>query len=91
MDTSARSSILATNSANLMCSGRLWCFLEVDGRPRAKSTVSTMTSTAYPTTSLEILTSMSWRTAGECVEGSTRLNLWTDEGEADEEEAGEAM
>jgi len=79
MVTSARSSILATNSANLMCSGRLGCFLDVSGRPwswpRAKSTVSTMTSTAYATTSLEILTSMSWRTAGECVAGSTRLNL----------------
>ena len=32
---------------------------------------------------------MSWRTAGEWVSGSTRLNLWT--GEDDEEDAGEAM
>jgi len=35
METSARSSMLATNSANLMCSGRQTCFLEDDGRPRA--------------------------------------------------------
>jgi hypothetical protein len=35
---------------------------------------------------------MSWRTAGECVAGSTRLNLWRGEDdEDDEEEAGEAI
>jgi hypothetical protein len=35
-----------------------------------------------PTTSLEILTSMSWRTAGEWVSWVDETNLWTDEGEA---------
>jgi hypothetical protein len=32
---------------------------------------------------------MSWRTAGEWVKGSTRLNLWR--GDEDDEEAGEAI
>lgn len=45
-----------------------------------------------PTTSLETLTSMSWRIAGECVAGSTRLKRWTgDEDDEDDEDGEVAM
>jgi len=46
-----------------------------------------------PTTSLETLTSMSWRIAGECVAGSTRLKRCTgdDDDEEDDEDGEVAM